>query len=765
MNEYNFDIPKSRVKNNPEREQYSFDIPPSKAKAPDEVVKATKDPDGFWDWASVEGARTFLEGMSFNMSDNVGSAISAAILAAQDKGEGLGAWRKYYDILQKDYKEGQEKFEQENPTAAAGLTIAGSIANPANLLAAPVATANVASKVGQVGAMATRAGIEGGLYGLGEAESFSEIPSKVAEGAIWGSATAAPIGYMFKGLSRKNIQKDLDSVNAEGEEVFTPITLAADMDKGGESTIHGLYRDIIAPTYLAKTIIKNQEDLITRPLERRVINAKENLSLIGKDVKANTELLTQKFKDTKEQMKEGFRDVQARIGDDIKEAAEAIKATNEVTKNAAKEGLTPYSIELNQQILKDAAGFREQVLNLSFPTAVGSRQAQGLIDKIKRAENPQKQNAIMEDLWNKFGFQSVKKNDKLKDRFFPLKKGYVDTEVYSKIVSTPSLRAAAKNKNSLVKSINDNLGFINDSINKGRINVNELMSYRSTLARKANSFADTTVGEVDRAVLRTAVSAIDDVILRKLPSEAQRKAFKADKEAWAHYSKFDDAVEAKGAAGEFGRFDPSDYINVLKKSDKSKSQGLLQKEAEVVNSRIEANRKQLKDHAHEVMRDTMNQQTIALSKLAKQKKAALDKAKKEAAKRYKGAEAQFAESYNKAQRGIEVQKLQTELAEIEEHLSLLNSQRSQTAPSWFQSIAATGLLGGLITGSVFGAAGGAAVGIGLGGALGTKGGQRLIAGQTGAQTAIRENIGNVLNTSRLVGNVMAQEAVTDNPQQ
>ena len=84
-------------------------------------------------------------------------------------------------------------------------------------------------------------------------------------------------------------------------------------------------------------------------------------------------------------------------------------------------------------------------------------------------------------------------------------------------------------------------------------------------------------------------------------------------------------------------------------------------------------------------------------------------------------------------------------------------QRSQQHPSWFQSIAAVGLLGGFLSGGAAGVAGAAAVGTGVGTALASKTGQRIVAGQSGLQTAIRNNPKTTLQTSQLLGRMMVEE--------
>lgn len=69
------------------------------------------------------------------------------------------------------------------------------------------------------------------------------------------------------------------------------------------------------------------------------------------------------------------------------------------------------------------------------------------------------------------------------------------------------------------------------------------------------------------------------------------------------------------------------------------------------------------------------------------------------------------------------------------------------------------MLGGFFAGGAAGVVGAAAIGTGIGAGLATKTGQRMVAGQTGVQKAIRNNTENTLQTSKLLGRLMAETQV------
>ena len=69
------------------------------------------------------------------------------------------------------------------------------------------------------------------------------------------------------------------------------------------------------------------------------------------------------------------------------------------------------------------------------------------------------------------------------------------------------------------------------------------------------------------------------------------------------------------------------------------------------------------------------------------------------------------------------------------------------------------MLGGFFAVGAAGVVGAAAIGTGIGAGLATKTGQRMVAGQTGVQKAIRNNTENTLQTSKLLGRLMAEYKV------
>ena len=84
------------------------------------------------------------------------------------------------------------------------------------------------------------------------------------------------------------------------------------------------------------------------------------------------------------------------------------------------------------------------------------------------------------------------------------------------------------------------------------------------------------------------------------------------------------------------------------------------------------------------------------------------------------------------------EKYSAEIAQLDQKLARLNELRSVKNPSWFYTLAATGILSGLALGGQTGALTAAAIGTAAGRGLSTPAAQRAIAGQTNTQQKIQK---------------------------
>ena len=59
MQEFDFDLPAKQPSQEPSNDSFDFKLPPAPVKVSPEQAKMEEDPESYWDWASLEGARTF----------------------------------------------------------------------------------------------------------------------------------------------------------------------------------------------------------------------------------------------------------------------------------------------------------------------------------------------------------------------------------------------------------------------------------------------------------------------------------------------------------------------------------------------------------------------------------------------------------------------------------------------------------------------------------------------------------------------------------
>ena len=64
MEEYGFELPSKQTPEAPPNQGFDFKLPPSPVSVMPEQAKMEEDPESYWDWASLEGARTFFEAAS-----------------------------------------------------------------------------------------------------------------------------------------------------------------------------------------------------------------------------------------------------------------------------------------------------------------------------------------------------------------------------------------------------------------------------------------------------------------------------------------------------------------------------------------------------------------------------------------------------------------------------------------------------------------------------------------------------------------------------
>lgn len=149
---------------------------------------------------SETAARAALQGLTFGGGDEGAAAVSGALAAmglgpnASVMHDGMAdAYQGAYSAKLKEERERLEAGREENPVTAFGAELAGAVASPASVLAAP----KIAGATTNAGRIATGAGTGaagGGLYGFLSGKNGAEDRSQAAVvPAMFGSAVGAAV--------------------------------------------------------------------------------------------------------------------------------------------------------------------------------------------------------------------------------------------------------------------------------------------------------------------------------------------------------------------------------------------------------------------------------------------------------------------------------------------------------------------------------------------------------------------------------------------
>lgn len=148
---------------------------------------------------SLAAAQRFFSGMAMGWGDEAGimvAAASAKFIDGADYGE-------TYDEMKRAYDDEQARFAEEHSGAALAADLTGAIASPLNYMGAGAGAKalqgtrlgpiTVGAKTAGTAAQIGRAGVEGAIYGAGEATPGSRLEG-AATGAAFGAGGAAVLG-------------------------------------------------------------------------------------------------------------------------------------------------------------------------------------------------------------------------------------------------------------------------------------------------------------------------------------------------------------------------------------------------------------------------------------------------------------------------------------------------------------------------------------------------------------------------------------------
>tara|TARA_R110002153_G_scaffold274201_1_gene447545 strand:+ start:1213 stop:3510 length:2298 start_codon:yes stop_codon:yes gene_type:complete len=682
--------------------------------------------DGGWENEdSLAAAQRFFSSMVLGWGDEIGLATAASAAYATTDG---ATWSEIYNDMRKTYDAGQARFEKEHSGAAFAADIAGSIASPVNFLRTP----QLAMKGGQAVANVGRAAAEGAVYGAGEAQQGNMIEG-AAGGALGGAAGYGIIrgatkvaGKGVDILTRRNIEGDL--VDSAGN--FLPITLAAKNPKGVEGFLHTLYRDVVGPAFGAKGVIKEQEDLIIKPIQDILDEQKIMSKTMAIESKQRVDNVKTTFKDQSKQLEQEFKNLNSLLKEEVNGKIVPLQQKlNALNSGKAEEIGAKAASDFKAVMDARRFDFREKAFAEALPDGANSLDFARIAKLGTSAERARE----VDRIWSQKGYKMLterKYRFKAKEADQRLKQMILDDDYFkvNAIDNAPFIK--------MVEKIQDDIGFFRDK--NGRVSGEVVAAFRSKLGTTANKATDPQTRRGYYAIQ----SIIDDMLMEQMP-KAAKEAFKRESKKWKSNVILRETVEASNLnPKQRGAFTEGDWVKEAfsnSKYDKRYASGPLVREALSLEQNLKSSEKSIAKIASNMAKRkaVVIEKTIKEHKnklVAKTEDLKLKNSKLKNELRTNAYAAEEIAANTKAMQQAELEALQ-----LGKKVDELNKLRSPTNPSWFHSLAAHAALGLAVSGPA-GAVVAPVVGVAAARGLAAPATQRVLAGQTGVQQSINKAI-------------------------
>lgn len=672
---------------------------------------------------SLAAAQRFFSSVALGWGDELG-LWTAAIAASQTTDKTA---KEIYAEMRKTYDAQQEEFKRRQEGAALAADIAGAVVSPATYIATPLA---VAGRLGQAGSLAARAAAEGAVYGAGEAGEGQRLQGAQA-GAVGGLVGAGLVkgvttvsGKAADIVSKRRVEGDL--VDMDGD--FVPLTLAASDPKGAEGLIHTFYRDVVAPSFGGKGIIKEQEEVILKKAEDYLEAQKAFSTKLDEGVKQKEQQIKQQMKDAENVLKDQGRELKAAKKQETGDKIAPLQSKLQALKTGKAEEIVAKAASDTRKVL-DARrfNFRNEAFLNSFPEGSTSRD----IENVLKIEDIGSRARALDNLWNTKGYSMIK------NKTFRFKSGELEKNLEKALQNDSYFRVNTVDIPSVMKVFGlaiEDVKFFKDP--SGRVQGDLVSSLRSRIGTLANQATDPQ----NRRALYTLQDEIDKIMKSQL-TDKQKKAFEKESGKWKTTIVLREAIEgAQVDPKKRGYFNEADWITEVSRNNRWDSRygtGPLNQTARVLEANLKQAEKSVakrasnlaKTKARLVEKEVKEHKNKLASSLAKINSGLL--AKKAALSRNPQLASEIASDISKKER------LTSEIKLLDRDLTELQELRASKNPSWYYTLAATGILAGITTGGAVGAATAAGIAYGAGRALSTPTAQKIVAGQTPRQEAIQ----------------------------
>jgi hypothetical protein len=597
-------------------------------------------------------ARSFIDGLWFNKSDEAGSYMAATAVYILNPEMRDKSIPQIADEMQLGLEAESARFAEESPWAAGISNVAGSVLSPVSLatggvlsqaaklrsgaqagkavdevgaslggafartgaddaagLAAQLGRQQAGTRVFGVGGDATGAlaqtlskanpmaalGVTGGVVGLEGAVIGAEGDTwaEKAKNAAFTAGISAAVPFAFAGLKKTY-------------DFATESKMAQQLGSGANFTNlmfteHGLsqvYRSVISKAYGGRTLSEQQ----ARQVAGRAAPAAAARKAVQEVKEESKNKVANATAAIKRNTVEAIEETGLRLDDQIVEvnklAAEArgaqkIEYEDQLAllteaKNNVGAAKALAVKEADASVNAANAGFRGQALRESAPSGTPQDEINAL-----GALDPQDANVALDDLWRKYGFKVAD------GKTYTINKDEVAAFIDSIADEYSDLVLVGAEKGGIINAVKK---YVVDEIGRkapdGVIKGEDLLQLRSTIGRAINGLSD---GSVSTRRFSSEVQAHFHDLLESGLNAAERKTFASDRAAWGVRSTVDEAtVKASGGDARAGAFTGSDYLNALRSFSprfSARGGGRLQKEAQELAAVTERNKQNILDLA------------------------------------------------------------------------------------------------------------------------------------------------------------------------
>jgi len=757
-------------------------------------------------------ARAFIDGMWLNKGEEISSYISAAVVKILEpeafKDVSVSELRK--QILTEEEAK-SARFAEESPILSATANIAGNILSPVSIKSGQLISQGsrlrqgdlarktqeqIASTLGRgVAQVSDEAALLAAQLGRQQsgrvAELLSKVPTPVAAAGFAG-AEGLVIGYEGQteeekaknGLLTAGISAAVPFAFAgvkKGYDFFTEPKTAQQLGEGKYFInlmftdlpfVSGVYRTVVSKAYGGRTLSEQQaRNKAGRAVttESAKIDGAKTVQEAGRKTKSAQEAI-------KRNTVESIEETGIRIQDKIKEleilAREAkgqakIDYDNQIAElKLAQQNpsvLRTIAVKEADEATNSAnAFFRGKALREAAPPGATADEINelGLMD-------PQDANAFLDELWKRHGFTvangktyNINADDVLK--FID---GIEDDFADLALVGGERANIIASVKTYIMEQIARKAP-------DGVISGEDLVQLRSTIGKAISGLSE---GATSTRRFASEVQTYFDDLLESGLNKQELAVLAADKTAWSIRSLVDSAIiKASDGKPRLGAFDASDYLAALKEHSKrfvARGQGRLQEEAQSLAATTQRNKDNILElankEADEIRKQAIRDKANLSRTLQKQRDKIQAEADAKIAELNRQKQVQGAQATGRRDLDIKIteekERLTLQLADVDSKIArakqelnaLKEMMPSSFQPSVFESLFNSALVGQtmglfapkaaeqigstLITGSI-----GANI-------LAREVTQRLIAGQTAGQAAIRKSVSSIGEVAEKLG--------------